>query len=104
MQLSLIAITSRLDAVVACINVLYPMENQNCAAFKLMLWIKYTVYFTFANNNEKVIKIHASRRLFEMNRISHSRVTAKSVLLLWRILLKTNATCVLTTVWSVISC
>ena len=26
--------------MVACINVLYPMENQHCAAFKLMLWIK----------------------------------------------------------------
>ena len=28
MQLFLIAVTSRLDAVVACINVLHPMENQ----------------------------------------------------------------------------
>ena len=31
------------------------MENQQRAAFKLLLWIKYTVYFTFANNNEKVV-------------------------------------------------
>ena len=83
MQLSLIAVTSRLDAVVACINVLYPMENQHRAAFKLMLWIKYTVYLTFANNTEKVIKFHASWHLFEMNCIYHSRVTAKNVLLLW---------------------
>ena len=83
MQLSLIAVTSRLDAVVACINVLYLMENQHCAAFKLMLWIKYMVCLTFASNTEKVIKFHASWRLFEMNRIYHSRVTAKSVLLLW---------------------
>ena len=28
MQLFLIAVMSRLDAVVACINVLHPMENQ----------------------------------------------------------------------------
>ena len=28
MQLFLIAVTSRLDAMVACINVLHPMENQ----------------------------------------------------------------------------
>ena len=33
MQLFLIAVTSRLDAVVACINVLHPMEKQGCVAF-----------------------------------------------------------------------
>ena len=41
------------------------MENQHCAAIKLMLWIKYMVYLTFANNTEKVIKFHALWRLFE---------------------------------------
>ena len=83
MQLSLIAVTSQLDAVVACINVLYPMENQDRATFKLMLWIKYTVYLSFANNTEKVVKFRVSWRLFEMNHIYHSLVTAKNVLLLW---------------------
>ena len=45
---ALIAVTSRLDAVVACINVLQPMENRRCTASKLMLWLKYTEYFKFA--------------------------------------------------------
>ena len=53
----LIAVMSRLDAVVAGINVLYPMENQ-CVAFKLMLQFKYMVYFNFASNYRKTIKFH----------------------------------------------
>ena len=55
---ALIVVTSWLNAVVACVNVLDPMENQWCAAFKLMLQFKYTVYVNFANNNGKMIKFH----------------------------------------------
>ena len=55
MQLSLIAVTSRLDAVVACINVLYPMENQHCAAFKLMqtsqVWSRKNQDYSQASNS-----------------------------------------------------
>ena len=61
----LIAVTSRLDAVVACINVLNPMENRRFAAFKLTLLIKCTGYVSFANNNRKVIKFLALWRLLE---------------------------------------
>ena len=32
-QLFVIAVTSRLDAGVACTNVLHPMENWSCVAF-----------------------------------------------------------------------
>ena len=51
----LIVVASWLDAVVACINVLNPIENQWFAVFKLMLSIKYTGYINFVNNNRKVI-------------------------------------------------
>ena len=32
---------------VACINALDPIEDQQCAAFKLMLWFCYTEYVNF---------------------------------------------------------
>ena len=51
------AVTSGLDGVVACINVLCAMENQH---FVAMLWIEYAVYFNSANSFEKEIKIHTS--------------------------------------------
>ena len=43
--------------MVAGINALYPMENQCCATFKLMLRDNYTVYFNLANSYTKTIKI-----------------------------------------------
>ena len=64
----LIVVTSRLDAVVACINVLNPMEDQRFAVFKLTLLIKYTGYVSFANNNRKVIKFLVLWHLLEANR------------------------------------
>ena len=87
----LIAVMSWLDAVVACINVLNPMENRRFAVFKLKLLIKYTGYVSFTNNNRKVIKFLALWRLLEVNCNYWMWVTTKSILVFWWKWLKTKA-------------
>ena len=48
---------SQLDAVVANMNVLKPMEYQWCVTFNRMLWFKYMVHVNFASSSGSTIHI-----------------------------------------------
>ena len=67
MQLFLIAVTSWLDAVVACTNVLHPNEKSVMYCILTYAVVKVNKVY-FVNINMKTMQFHTSRCLLEANR------------------------------------